>query len=123
MRCLCGVMRDTAHIFDLVLKRLMRLSGRAVVCLINGLFGTRHPLDASVEYPNVETVSDGLRQRLSDMMIIVNKVHVYHIEGEVRYKVGIVLRIFEYGYASAINSKVVSGDGRVVELTFPDAIV
>ncbi|GHV38611.1 hypothetical protein FACS1894187_17630 [Synergistales bacterium] len=32
--------RDTAQIFDLILKQLIRLSSAAVIQFINGLFGT-----------------------------------------------------------------------------------
>jgi hypothetical protein len=53
--------RETAQIFDLILKHLIRLSNVAVINFINGLFGTDHPLDSTVEYPNTENVSKKLR--------------------------------------------------------------
>jgi hypothetical protein len=39
------VRRQTAQLFDMVFKRLIHLSGPAVVHFINGLFGTNYPPD------------------------------------------------------------------------------
>ncbi|AEF83839.1 hypothetical protein TREPR_2638 [Treponema primitia ZAS-2] len=40
--------RATHDIFDRSFKFLMHLSNRAVINVINGLFGTNHPLDSPV---------------------------------------------------------------------------
>jgi hypothetical protein len=77
------VPRETLHIFDLILKQLMRLSNVAIVQFINGLFETNHSLDSTVEYPNTETVSRKLRKLLSDTVVIINGIHAYHLEGEI----------------------------------------
>jgi hypothetical protein len=42
---------EPIHIFDLIFKRLMRLSNRASVQFINGLFDTAYPVDSTVDYP------------------------------------------------------------------------
>jgi hypothetical protein len=107
----------------MVFKRLIRLSSGAVVQLINSLFDANHPLDSTVEYPNTETVSDKLRKLMSDAMIVINGTHVYNIESEIGYDAGIVIRIFEYGYAEALRSMAVSENGAAVDLTFPNARV
>ena len=75
------IKRETLHIFDLILKQLIRLSNDAVVQFINGLFGTRHPLGSTMEYPNTENVSRKLRKLLSDAVVIINGIYAYHIEG------------------------------------------
>jgi hypothetical protein len=114
------VKRGTTQIFDLILKRLLRLSGPAVVQFINGLFGTNHPLDSKVEYPSTESVSRKLRKLLSDMIVIVNGVH-YHIEAEIRDDETIVIRVFEYGFAEGLRTMTVLGGGERITLKFPNA--
>jgi hypothetical protein len=47
--------RGTYHVFDLIFKRIIQeINPQAVVCLINGLFGTDFPLDSEVSFPNRE---------------------------------------------------------------------
>jgi predicted transposase/invertase (TIGR01784 family) len=113
--------RETPHIFDAIFKRLMELSGTAIIQFINGLFDVNHPLDSTVEYPKTENVSKKLRRLLSDIMIIIGGVHVYHIEAEIGSDATIVVRIFEYGFAEGLRTKTVSDDGRNILIRFPNA--
>jgi len=113
--------RETLHIFDLILKQLIRLSNEAVVQFINGLFGTNHPPDSTVEYPNTETVSKKLRRLLSDTIVIINGAYAYHIEGEIGNDANIVIRVFEYGFMEALRTKSARDDDAVIELRFPEA--
>ncbi|MDR1649111.1 MAG: hypothetical protein LBR71_02525, partial [Synergistaceae bacterium] len=99
------VKRETQQIFDLILKRLLKLSGPAVVQFINGLFGTNHPLDSTVEYPNTENVSKKLRRIMSDMIVIINGAYTYHLEAEIKDDENIVVRVFEYGFAEGLRTK------------------
>ena len=103
--------RETQHIFDLILKRLLRLSSPAVIQFINGLFSTNHPLDSTVEYANTEYVSQKLRRLMSDIVVVINGVHVYHLEAEIKGGESIVIRMFEYDFAQALSTKTVSGGG------------
>ena len=41
---------DYHDIFDRAFKRMITLSGRGVICMINGLFGMDYPLDATITY-------------------------------------------------------------------------
>ncbi|GHV38109.1 hypothetical protein FACS1894187_16410 [Synergistales bacterium] len=113
--------RDTAQIFDLILKQLIRLSSAAVIQFINGLFGTNHPLDSTVDYPNTETVSKKLRRLQSDTIIIIGGVYAYHIEAEIGDDENIVVRVFEYGLAEALRTKTLSEDGSKISIKFPSA--
>jgi hypothetical protein len=113
--------RETAQIFDLILKQLMRLSSVAIIQFINGLFGANHPLDSAVEYPNTESVSKKLRRLLSDTIVIIGGVHVYHLEAEIGDDENIVVRVFEYGLAEGFRTKTVSEDGRTISIKFPNA--
>jgi hypothetical protein len=116
------VKRDTLHIFDLILKQLIRLSSVAIVQFINGLFGTNHPLDSTVEYPNTENVSKKLRKLMSDTLVIIGGLHTYHIEGEVNDSdAGVALRVFEYGFAEGLRTQNIAEEGYVVTMRFPKA--
>jgi hypothetical protein len=113
--------RETTQIFDLILKRLLRLSGGAVVQFINGLFGVDHPLDSVVEYPNTESVSRKLRKLMSDMIVIVNSFYAYHLEAEIGDDENIVIRVFEYGFAEGLRTRTVLDGGERITLKFPNA--
>ncbi|GHV34381.1 hypothetical protein FACS1894187_04840 [Synergistales bacterium] len=115
--------RDTAQIFDLILKQLIRLSSAAVIQFINGLFGTNHPLDSTVDYPNTETVSKKLRRLHSDTIIIIGGVYAYHIEAEIGDDENIVIRVFEYGFIEGLRTKTISEDGSKISIKFPNARV
>ena len=115
------IKRETRQIFDLILKRLLRLSNVAVIQFINGLFDTDHPLDGMVEYPNTESVSSKLKQLLSDMIVIINGRHAYHVEAEIGHDENIALRVFEYGFAEGLRTKTISGGGQKISVKFPNA--
>ena len=83
----------------------------AVVQFINGLFGTEHPLDSVVDYPNTENVSRKLKRLLSDMVVIINGLHVYHLEAEIRDDESIAIRVFEYGFAEGLRTKKILDGG------------
>ncbi|MDR1740269.1 MAG: hypothetical protein LBR38_00255, partial [Synergistaceae bacterium] len=84
---------------------------------MNGLFGTSHALDASVSYPATETISHGLRQLVSDVLVLIGGSCFYHIEAEMRYGKELVIRVFEYDVADAIQRRVFR-DGKM-HLKFP----
>ena len=114
--------RETHQIFDLILKRLLKLSSPTIIQFINGLFGTDHPLDSMVEYPNNEYVSRKLRRLMSDIIVVVNGIYVYHLEAEASgYDENIVIRMFEYGFAEGLRTKELSDDGQKITLKFPNA--
>ncbi|MDR0655655.1 MAG: hypothetical protein LBG22_05010, partial [Treponema sp.] len=71
---------DTHNVFDKVFKRLILSSKRAVIHLINGLFGTGYPLDSSVEYPNTEFITGQMKHLYSDILIVIGGIHQYHLE-------------------------------------------
>ena len=113
--------RETQQIFDLILKRLLKLSSRAVIQFINGLFGADHPLDGTVEYPNTEHVSRKLRRLMSDVIVVIDGAHVYHLEAEIGDDESIVIRVFEYGFAEGLRTKELSEGGQKITVKFPNA--
>ena len=58
------------QIYDRIFKRIFSLSNLAIINLINGLFGTNHPLDSEVIYPNKEFVSVRLDKRIADVLLM-----------------------------------------------------
>ncbi|MDR1621018.1 MAG: hypothetical protein LBS00_01445 [Synergistaceae bacterium] len=115
------IKRETVHIFDLILKQLIRLSSVAVIQFINGLFDANHPLDSTVEYPSTETVSKKLRKLMSDTIVIIGGIHTYHIEGEIGDDANIALKVFEYGFAEGLRTKSAGEGDNVIEVCFPKA--
>jgi hypothetical protein len=112
--------RETPHIFDLILKQLIRLSSVAVIQLINGLFDTNHPLDSTVEYPNTETVSKKLRKLISDTVIVIEERQAYHLEGEINDdNTSIALKVFEYGFAEGLRTQSVIEKDYSVTIPLP----
>jgi len=49
------------HIFDKVFKKILTLSTKAVINLINGLFGTDYPEDSTITYNWTEFMDTELR--------------------------------------------------------------
>ena len=117
-----SIKRETFHIFDLVLKRLITLSNAAIIQLINGLFDTNYPLDSTVEYPNTETVSRKLRKLMSDTVIIIGGLHAYHLEGEINDDdANVALKVFEYGFAEGLRTQSIAEEDNVRTIRFPRA--
>jgi hypothetical protein len=58
---------------------------------------------------------------MSDMIVIVNGVHTYHLEAEIEDDENIVIRVFEYGFAEGLKTKTVSDGGERITLKFPNA--
>jgi hypothetical protein len=107
--------RATAHIFDLLIKRLLHLSSRAIVSFINGLFDTKYPRDSTVEYLSTETVSKKLRRLMSDTRIRVNN-DTYLIEAQISFDGDMMIRCFEYSYYSGLVEKTFEGNVRTIKI-------
>jgi hypothetical protein len=112
---------DPHDLFDLAFKRLMRLSNTAVVTFINSLFGERHPLTSKVDYLATEEVDNNLNKTISDKVIGIDGIH-YLIDIQRKNDNSMAIRIFEYTYADALNTKNIDDDG-VIFLEFPKATV
>jgi hypothetical protein len=99
----------TPQLFDKLMKRLLRISSRAVIFCINGLFGTQFPLDCSVDYPNPVSVNPKLQERRADMLITITNegiAHSFHIEVQTDEVMNLVVRMFEYDVAYAIGEAI-----------------
>ncbi len=112
---------EVYHIFDKVFKKILTLSSRAVINLINGLFGMDFPLDSSITYNWTEFVDDNLKRILADTIITIDGKYSYHLEAQMEKDNCIVFRVFEYGLGHA-NRNRMEKDGKYV-LRFPRSMV
>ncbi|MCD8348614.1 MAG: bZIP transcription factor [Lachnospiraceae bacterium] len=98
-------MDEINQIFDRIFKRIFTFSDMAITNLINGLFGTNHPPDSQVEYSNRESTKADLSHTYADIFIIINKTWHYHLEAQVYHDKTIVMRVFEYGFYHALETR------------------
>jgi hypothetical protein len=98
---------------------MQKRSSTPIRLFINGLFGTDYPPESTVEYPNTEQVGRKLKRIMSDTMIIIGGIHVYHVEAQIGDDENIAVRVFEYGYAEGLRTHAVTDD--LVTLKFPAA--
>ncbi|MDD3368205.1 MAG: hypothetical protein PHP50_04840 [Lachnospiraceae bacterium] len=111
--------QKTVHqIYDKILKRILSLSNLAIINLINGLFGTNHPLDSTVSFPRSKFTSITLTGRFADVLIVIAEKYHYHLEAQTVYDGMIVLRVFEYGALYAIDG---AKNGEAIR--FPEPVV
>jgi hypothetical protein len=89
---------ETQFLFDKVFKKLLRVSKKALIYLINAQFGTSYPLDSPVEYLNTEHITEYLGYLYSDSVIMIDRKHIYHFEAEIRKNPDMALRMFVYGF-------------------------
>lgn len=109
------------QIFDKVFKKILTLSSKAVINLINGMFGTDYPLESSIVYNWTEFVDDNLKRILADTILTINGINAYHLEAQMERDNSIVFRVFEYSYSHA-NRTHTEVDGNYV-LRFPRPMV
>lgn len=109
------------QIFDKVFKKIITLSSKAVVNLINGLFGTDYPLDSTITYNWTEFVDDNMKRVLADTIITINGKHSYHLEAQMEKDNSIVFRVFEYGFGHASRNRI-QESGRWV-MRFPKPMI
>ena len=73
---------DTNQLFDKIIKRAMRLSGRAVINFINGLFDKNFPVDSRVTYYSTENITDKFEKNVSDVIITINDTEKFLVESQ-----------------------------------------
>ena len=110
--------QEIYQIYDKIFKKILTLSGKAVINLINGLFDTDYPIDSTIRYNWTEFVDDELRRILADTIVTVNEEHSYHMEAQMTEDENIVFRVFDYEYAHANRYRVMGEEE--CELNFPE---
>ena len=110
-------MKEIYQIYDKAFKRILTLSIKAVINLINGLFGTNYPTDSKITYNWTEHEDKDLKRTLSDSILTINDRDSYHIEAQMTEDEEIVFRVFEYGFGHAYKNRVVEDGGE--RMVFP----
>ena len=106
-------------IYDKVFKKILTLSSKAIINLINGLYETDYPLDSTITYNWTEFEDDNLKKILADTIITINGKNSYHLEAQMTKDDDIVFRVLEYGFSHANRSKNTS----VNEIIFPEPMI
>jgi len=106
------------HIYDKIFKKILTLSSKSVINLINGLFGTDYPEDSTIRYNWTEFVDDELKKILADTILTINEKQSYHLEAQMTNDETIVLRVFEYGFSHANRNSIIHAT--YSELCFPE---
>jgi len=113
---------DTINqIFDKILKRiLLSLSKPSIIAFINGMFSETFPLDSNTAYHYTEHIDGNLKKTVADIIITLHnkdKVRRFHLEGQINDDNTIVIRVFQYGFADALNHQTTQGNR--ITLPFP----
>ena len=98
-------MKEIHHIYDKAFKRILTLSDKAVINLINGLFSTDYPTNSKITYNWTEHEDKELKRTLSDSILTINDRDIYHIEAQMTEDEEIVFRVFEYGFGHAYKNR------------------
>ena len=98
-------MKEIHQIYDKAFKRILTLSDKAVINLINGLFSTNYPTNSKITYNWTEHEDKDLKRTLSDSILTINDRDIYHIEAQITEDEEIVFRVFEYGFGHAYKNR------------------
>lgn len=118
----------THKIFDSTFKKILTLSSKAVVNMINGLFYTSYDPDtAEVFYHWTESVKDDtIKTTLADTILVINNSDAYHMEAQMTKDENIVFRVFSYGAGYADKTKEISQDEKghdIYQIHFPNPCI
>jgi len=112
-------MKEIYQIYDKAFKRILTLSTKTVINLINGLFGTEYPLNSKITYNWTEHEDKNLKRTLSDSILTINGRDSYHMEAQMTEDEEIVFRVFEYGFGHAYKNRVIEENGEIMEFPQP----
>ncbi len=108
-------MKEIHQIYDKAFKRILTLSEKTVINLINGLFDTDYPTNSKITYNWTEHEDKDLKRTLADSILTINGRESYHIEAQMTEDEEIVFRFIEYGFGHAYKNRTfVSGGERMV---------
>ncbi|MBQ9870333.1 MAG: hypothetical protein IJM27_00235 [Eubacterium sp.] len=91
-------------IYDRMFKRIERLSNKAVISFINGVFQKDYPEDSTITYSNTEFIDHTLQKVVADKILTVNGCDSYHMEAQLYEDDEIVIRFMEYGFHHALST-------------------
>lgn len=106
------------QIYDKIFKKILTLSTKSVINLINGLFETNYPLDSKITYNWTEFEDKHLKRILADTILTINDAYSYHLEAQITNDSDIIFRMFEYGFGHANRTR--EKDDDLYVLHFPE---
>ena len=114
---------EITNIFDKIFKKCITLSSKAVIRMINGIYGTNHSDDSKISYNWTELVKDNekLDMILADCIITVNEENSYHMEAQAYNDGEIVFRVFDYSFLHAKRNTQVSNNR--YRMKFPKPVI
>ena len=108
-------MNEIYQIYDKAFKRILTLSEKTVINLINGLFDTNYPTNSKITYNWTEHSDKDLKRTLADSILTINGRDSYHIEAQMTEDEEIVFRFIEYGFGHAYKNRTfIDGGERMV---------
>ena len=108
-------MNEIYQIYDKAFKRILTLSEKTVINLINGLFDTDYPTNSKITYNWTEHEDRDLKRTLADSILTINGKNSYHIEAQMTEDEEIVFRFIEYGFGYAYKNRTfVDGGERMI---------
>ena len=108
-------MKEIFQIYDKAFKRILTLSEKTVINLINGLFDTDYPTDSKITYNWTEHEDKDLKRTLADSILTINGRDSYHIEAQMTEDEEIVFRFIEYGFGHAFKNRTfIDGGERMI---------
>ena len=113
-------------IYDRMFKRIMRLSDKAIISFINGVFQKDYPEDSIITYSNTEFIDHTLKKVIADKIITVNGTDSYHLEAQLYEDDEIMIRFMEYGFHHALSTITplnVSDTSTKRVMTYPEQIL
>ena len=106
------------QIYDKIFKKILTLSTKSVINLINGLFDTDYPTDSKITYNWTEFEDRNLKRILADTILTINETHSYHLEAQMTADENIVFRVFEYSFSHANRTR--ENEDSISILHFPE---
>ncbi len=113
--------QDIHDLYDRMFKRILTLSDKTVINLINGLFQTNYPYDSPITYNWTEHEDKELKKTLADGILTIAQTNSYHIEAQMTEDEEIVFRVFEYGFGHAYKNRIM--ENGMEKMIFPKACV
>lgn len=106
------------QIYDKIFKKILTLSTKSVINLINGLFDTDYPTDSKITYNWTEFEDRNLKRILADTILTINETHSYHLEAQMTIDENIIFRVFEYDFSHANRTR--EKEDSISTLHFPE---
>jgi len=122
MKGVTSMTTNLVHIYDKMCKRILTLSTKAVINLINGLYETDYPTDSTITYNWTEYEDQNLKRTLADTIITINNRFSYHMEIQMTVDDEIVFRVIEYGFGHAYKNRICEKGKEVLPFPEPKVI-